>query len=163
MLTEIGRVVALDADSLWVETLRKTTCGTCAAQKGCGHGLLNRMSSGSRNYIRVLLAGQLSAQYALDDQVRIAIPEQVVLRSSCVVYGLPLLCMLALAVAMVQGFPQQSVDLMSGMGALAGFLLGIVLVRLHARWHHDDLEFQPRLLGRVSAAVQDSTGLTHFQ
>ena len=163
MLTEVGRVVALDADSLWVETLRKTTCGTCAAQKGCGHGILNRMSSGSRNYIRVLLAGQLSAQYALDDQVRIAIPEQVVVRSSFVMYVLPLFCMLAMAVALSKWFPLQPADLMSGLGAVLGFLLGILLVRLHAHRHRDNLEFQPRLLGPVSAGSPDSIELAHFQ
>jgi sigma-E factor negative regulatory protein RseC len=164
MLTEIGRVVALDADSLWVETLRKTTCGGCAVQKGCGHGLLNEMGGASRNYIRVLLAGQLPAQYAPDDQVRIAIPEQLLVRSSFLVYVLPLLSMLALAAALVQGFPQQPADLMSGLGAVLGFLLGLALVRLHARRHRDDPAFQPRLLGRVGPApAPDAAELAHNQ
>ena len=43
MLLETGRVVAVDADSVWVETIRRTTCGSCAVQKGCGHGLLNQL------------------------------------------------------------------------------------------------------------------------
>ncbi|MCZ6831778.1 MAG: SoxR reducing system RseC family protein [Gammaproteobacteria bacterium] len=152
MLTEVGRVVAIEHDSLWVETLRQSTCGACVAQKGCGHGLLSRMGSGGRNYIRVLLGDQRSAQYALDDQVRIAIPEQVILRSSFVVYLLPLFCMLLLAAGLAQGFPQHSTDLMASLGAVLGFLLGIALVRLHAWWYRNDMELQPRLLGRVGPA-----------
>ena len=54
MLTETGRVVAVDGDRLWVETIRKSTCGSCAAQKGCGHGLLNRISDNQRGLIPVL-------------------------------------------------------------------------------------------------------------
>ena len=44
MLIETGRVVAVEAneEALWVETIRQSTCGSCAANKGCGHGLLNR-------------------------------------------------------------------------------------------------------------------------
>ena len=160
MLTEVGRVVAIEDDSLWVETLRQSTCGACVAQKGCGHGLLNRMGSRGRNYIRVLLGNQLSAQYALDDQVRIAIPEQVVLRSSFVVYVIPLFCMLLLAAGLTHILPQQSADLMAAMGAVLGFLLGIALVRLHAWWHRNDMELQPRLLGPVAAKrVTGSPGL----
>jgi sigma-E factor negative regulatory protein RseC len=151
MLTEVGRVVAIEDDSLWIETLRQSTCGACVAQKGCGHGLLNRMGSRGRNYIRVLLGNQLSAQFALDDQVRIAIPEQVVVRSSVVVYLLPLSIMLLLAVVLAQAFPRQPVDLMASLGAVLGFMLGIALVRLHAWWYRDDVRLQPRLLGRVAS------------
>ena len=75
MLTETGRVVAVDADGVWVETIRQSTCGSCAAQKGCGHGLMNRISDGHRSLIRAL-PGRLSAgDCQVDDQVRISMPE----------------------------------------------------------------------------------------
>ena len=154
MLTETGRVVAVEDDGLWVETLRQSTCGACAAQKVCGHGLLSQLGSGGQNYVRVLFGGQLPEQYALDDQVRFAIPEQVVVRSSFIVYLLPLLCMLVLAAAMALGFPQQSGDLVTALGAALGLLLGIALVRLHAWWHRDDMQLQPRLLGRVGGGPE---------
>ena len=40
MLTETGRVVAVDDDGLWVETVRRSTCNACGVRQGCGHGLL---------------------------------------------------------------------------------------------------------------------------
>ena len=74
MLVETGRVVAVDPDGVWVETIRQSTCGSCAAQQGCGHSLLNRISDGKRSYIRVLSGAQNCEQCRVDDQVRISTP-----------------------------------------------------------------------------------------
>ena len=145
MLVETGRVVAVDADSLWVETVRQTTCGSCSARKGCGHGLMNQISDGHRCLVRVL-PGRLSPnECAVDDEVRISIPEEVVLRGSLLVYVLPLLCMLALAGGASYLFPQ-SADAAGAMGAIAGLALGFALVRWHAWRHRDDRRLQPTLL-----------------
>ena len=95
MLTETGRVVAVEPDSLWVETIRRSTCGSCAVQKGCGHGLINQMSDGSRSYVRVLPGKLAPSACSIDDEVRISIPEDVIVRGSLIVYIVPLLMMLA--------------------------------------------------------------------
>lgn len=145
MLTETGRVVAVDPDGLWVETIRQSTCGTCAAQKGCGHGLINRISDGKRSYIRVLPGGQSPGDLSVDDQVLISIPEEVILRGSLIVYMLPLLCMLAGAAA-AAGFMHGNQDVLAALGAASGFVLGFGLVRWHAACHRDDRSFQPVLL-----------------
>ena len=71
MLIETGRVVAVDAQGLWVETIRQSTCGSCAARSGCGHGLLNRMSDGRQGYIRVLPGDQSIESVRINDQVLI--------------------------------------------------------------------------------------------
>lgn len=145
MLTETGRVVAVDQDGLWVETIRQSTCGSCAAQKGCGHGILNRISDGKRGYIRVLSGKVATHDCAVDDQVRISIPEEVILRGSMVVYMVPLLSMLAGAAAAVNLLPGGQ-DLLAALGAAGGFALGFGIVRWHA-WHHrHDRSLQPTLL-----------------
>lgn len=145
MLTETGRVVAVEHDELWVETIRKSTCGSCAVQKGCGHGLINQISDGSRSYIRVL-PGKLSPDScAVNDEVRISIPEEVLLRGSMVVYMMPLAAMLGGAVAAVSLLGGDS-DLLAIMGATAGFALGVGAVRWHAWRHRNDASLQPTLL-----------------
>lgn len=145
MLTETGRVVAVEAQSLWVETIRQTTCGTCAAQKGCGHGLINQISDGSRSYIRVLCPEHESSVCKVNDQVRISIPEEVILRGSFIVYMIPLLTMLVGAVAAVDWFAGDP-DILAIAGASVGFVVGVGLVRWHA-WHHrDDTSFQPTFI-----------------
>lgn len=156
MLTETGRVVAVDAEGLWVETIRQSTCGSCAAQKGCGHGILNRISDGKRGYIRVL-SGKTSIDHCcVDDKVRISIPEEVILRGSLVVYMVPLLSMLAGAAFAVNLLPGVQ-DVLAALGAVIGFGIGIGIVRWHAWRHRNDRELQPTLLeimGPATEAVQ---------
>ena len=41
MFTEQGKVVAIDSDRLWVEVVRHTACGGCAAKSDCGTGLID--------------------------------------------------------------------------------------------------------------------------
>jgi sigma-E factor negative regulatory protein RseC len=153
MLVETGRVVAVDPQGLWVETIRQSTCGTCAAQKGCGHGLLNRYTDGKRGYIRVLPGAAGTGGCEVDDQVRISIPEEVILRGSLVVYMLPLFTMLG-AAALGAKLSATSPDSYAMLGAVLGFGLGFALVRWHAWRHRHDTTMQPTLLGVVSASGQ---------
>ncbi|MEQ9465502.1 MAG: SoxR reducing system RseC family protein [Haliea sp.] len=144
MPTETGRIVAIDTDSLWVETIRKSTCGACSAQKGCGHGLLNRIRDGQRGLVRVLPGAYALADCRIDDEVSISLPDEVVLRGSLIVYMLPLVTMLAGAVA-GSHWLSWSQDLAAIAGAAAGFAVGVALVRWHAWRHRDDVSLQPVL------------------
>lgn len=137
--------MAVEPGALWVETIRQSTCGSCAANKGCGHGLLNRISDGRTGYVRVLSGPTGTDGCAVDDQVRISIPEQVILRGSLVVYVLPLLCMMAGAAAADLLWPGGS-ELASIAGAAVGLGLGFAAVRWHAWRHRQDRSLQPTLL-----------------
>ncbi|MEM1153716.1 MAG: SoxR reducing system RseC family protein [Pseudomonadota bacterium] len=148
MLIETGRVVAVDGDAnaLWVETIRQSVCGSCAANKGCGHGLLNRVSEGRSGYIRVISSSDVSARdCAVDDQVRISVPERLILQGSALLYAVPLLTMLALAAVADALWPGlgQGVTI---AGAALGLALGFLVVRFHAWRHRDDQNLQPTLV-----------------
>ncbi len=156
MLTETARVVAVEQDGVWVETMRTSTCGTCAAQKGCGHGILNRISEGHRSLIRVL-PGQVSAnECRVDDEVRISIPEEVILKGSFVVYILPVLLTL-IGAALASSVLPQSPDIASIFGALGGFILGFALVRWHAWIHRQDQSLQPILVEVLHCSAEPVT------
>ncbi len=146
MLTETARVVAVEENCLWVETVRQSVCGTCAANKGCGHGLLNRIGDGQRNYLCLSSQDFPAGEFRVDDQVSIAIPEELLLRSSFLVYLVPILCTLLVAVAL-PAFVFGADDLLAVIGAGLGFGLGVALVRLHAWMHRYDSRMQPQLLG----------------
>lgn len=146
MLTETARVVARDCDGLWVETIRKSTCNSCSAQKGCGHGLLNRMSDGRRNLVRVLPGDCDTRDYEIGDDVVVALPEDVLLRGSVIVYLVPLVATLVGA-GLGSWFNPQAGDVASAIGALLGFASGIGLVRMHALLHRGDTRFHPTLVG----------------
>ncbi|MFV8816351.1 SoxR reducing system RseC family protein [Haliea sp. E17] len=147
MLIETGRVVAVETDAVWVETVRKSTCGSCSLQKGCGHGLMNRMAPGRQPLVRALPGDVQPADCAVGDEVQISIPETVILRGSAVVYILPLLCMLAGAAGAASLFPAQA-EAAGALGMVGGFLAGFALVRGHALRHRNDRRLQPTLVGR---------------
>jgi len=115
--------------------------------------LLNRISSGRRNYIEVFSGALAAADCTVDDHVHISIPEKVILQGSMLVYMLPLTAMLAgavLATAMVQGSP----DLLAIVGAVGGFSTGVALVRWHAWQHRSDKSLQPSLVSLVSSSAE---------
>jgi len=153
MLTETGRVVAVEAGWLWVETIRQSTCGSCSAAKGCGHGLMNQAGDGRRSYLKVSSAAFPHDRFAVDDEVRIAIPEHVMLGGSFMVYMVPLLSTLVLAGGWAALTPAAT-DLGTLCAAVLGFGSGVGLVRLHAWWRRNDPDLNPQLLGLVHASAR---------
>jgi sigma-E factor negative regulatory protein RseC len=146
MLTEAGKVVAVEPGWLWVETVRSSTCGSCAAAKGCGHGIMNRISEGSRSYLRVSTSAFPEDRFKVDDRVAIAIPERLLLDSALIVYGVPLVATLGGA-ALAAALLSNASDADTLLGAVLGFLAGLGLVRLHSWWFRHNSEMQPRLIG----------------
>lgn len=143
-IKEQGRVVAIESDCLWVETIRQSTCNSCSAQKGCGHGLMNKAASGQSHHIRVALsADQDSQSFALNDEVDIAIPEKSLVQGALIVYLLPLFTLLAGALLVSQWWLG---DVAAFIGALLGFLIGIAGVKYHSVASQNNPSFQPVII-----------------
>lgn len=159
MIYETGRVVALESDSLWVETIRSSTCNSCSAQKGCGHGILNKVANARRNYVRALLVDQSADDYHIDDEVEISIPEQVLVSGALLVYLMPLLSMLAGALLLSQWFAS---DFVQFIGAVAGFCLGLLFVRVHAFYHRDNVDYQPLVKAKLPVRGTKTLTLQSF-
>lgn len=142
MITETGKVVAVEADSLWVETVQKSTCQSCAAEPGCGQSLLARWS-GHSSYLRVLLQGRDPSRYRIGDQVGIGIPEDVVVKGSLFVYLLPLLLLVG---GSWLGHHWLGSEAGAIVAALLGLALGAAVVRWHAYRNRNNQRLQPVLL-----------------
>ena len=147
MIIETGTVVALESDALWVETIQKTACEACVAQKGCGTRVLSKLT-GKTNRIRVL-TNRSCADLKIGQDVSIGIPEDVIVKGSMLVYILPVLC--AVIGAWLGG---SSGDLVSIASALSGLLLGGLIVSLQSNKTRNDLRYQPVLLDD-SGAVEN--------
>ncbi|MDF1690977.1 MAG: SoxR reducing system RseC family protein [Zhongshania sp.] len=145
MISETGRVVGIDHDALWVETIQRSTCSSCSAQKGCGQGLMNKALGGRRNQLRVKLGNQSADDFQLDDQLEIGIPERALVGGAMVVYLVPLFTMLV-AMAGVSHFIAG--DVAAAAGALFGFVAGMAILSLHARWIRDNPDYQPQILAK---------------
>ncbi len=142
MILETGRVVAIEPEGLWVETIQRSVCGSCKAEKGCGQSLLAKWGA-NPSYLWVLLEGRDSANYQIGDDVQIGIGEDAVVKASMLAYVMP---MLLLLLGAVLGQVVGGSDLYSGLGALAGLILGGVLLYWHSVVSRYDSRLQPVLV-----------------
>lgn len=143
MMLENGRVVAVDGHRVWVETRQNSACGACVAKAGCGQGVLNGLFSGKRHFIQVD-SRHLAAPIQVHDEVELAIDEHVMLKGSFWVYVLPLLLMIGGAVLAQSWWPSAG-DASAISGAVAGFVGGLALLRLHALVQRNNPAYRPVL------------------
>lgn len=139
MITEQATVIAVDADSILVETVQQSTCGTCVAQKGCGQGVLAKYLSTS-SFFRIDLGLNENRQFSLGDVVELAIDEFAIVRASLWLYFVPLAGLLAGAL-----FGSFYSEFSSIMFALVGLCVGGYLSSIHAKKVKDRPEYAPVL------------------
>lgn len=142
MLIETGRIVAIESENLWVETIQRSACGSCQAQKGCGHSMLAKWGV-TASRLRVSLDGRNPAIFKLGEQIKIGVPESVIANGSLFVYLVPLLMMLAITFIAHQ---QSLGDGLSALSALGGLILGAFIVRWRSRHLRFDGRLQPILI-----------------
>ena len=152
MLREMGRVVAVETASVWVETIPSSLCGKCAARAGCGQGIVSR-ASGHRGLVQAVETTSVRAQDCkVDDEVEIELPESAVLKGSLLVYFAPLLIAIA-AVLLVQSYGEFATVLAFVVGLAAGF----AVVRATTHWLLPRESFEPRL----SSVIQPPTSVAN--
>lgn len=137
MIIESGKIVSVEPEGLWVETISRSVCGSCKAEKGCGQSLMAKWS-GHTSYIWVLLEGRNPDAYHAGDSIQIGIPEDVIAKGSMIVYLVPLIVMVLMSVFAHQLFANEA---MTVLLAIVGLLSGGGLVR----WHAWKTRFDPRL------------------
>jgi sigma-E factor negative regulatory protein RseC len=150
MMVERARVVAVDAEACWVETIATPACSACASGQGCGGGVIGKLLGERRTHLRVVLPASLRP--AVDDEVEIGVHEHGVLRASALAYLLPLAGMVAGAVAGERLAPPGAADAWSMAAAAAGFLLAVAAARALSRGPYARIA-APELL-RVIPAVR---------
>jgi sigma-E factor negative regulatory protein RseC len=164
MIEETARVVGCEGRFAWVETQRASTCGGCAANKGCGTATLAKVLGQRRTRTRVL--NELRA--GVGEQVVIALPEQALVRGALAVYLVPLLGLLggALFGSYLAGrLLVEHPDLFSILFGGLGLASGIAWLRYYARSIREDARYQPVIVRRqpagCSAAVTDGFSETY--
>ena len=140
MILETGTVVAVEADSLWVETIQRSTCEACAAKKGCGQRVLSKLT-GKTNRIRVLFGAQSPKKVSPGQSVTIGIPEDVIVSGSILVYLLPVVA--AVIGAWLLGSQNDALGILGGG---CGLLLSGLIVNLQSKKARNDLRLNPVLL-----------------
>ncbi|CAN7205592.1 SoxR reducing system RseC family protein [Pseudomonas sp. LjRoot71] len=147
MIEEQGRVIAVEAGAVWVETLRQSTCSSCSVKAGCGQGLLDQLGvAGKRGHVRALSDLSLN----VGDSVVIGVREELLVRGSLLVYLLPLLGLFAAAVLAEQLALSEPWVIFS---ALCGFVGACAGVRWRSRQIAADPALQPVVLRALLAGA----------
>jgi sigma-E factor negative regulatory protein RseC len=93
MIKENATVVDCDGEFAWVEAQRQSTCGQCSVNKGCGTYVLSKVIGTKVTRVRALN----HAHAKVGDEVTIGMPEATFLKTSMLVYMLPLFMMIGMA------------------------------------------------------------------
>ena len=125
-IIETGRVVALEDAAVWVETIRSSACGSCAARSGCGHRTLAGVLTSDKGLVRARESDSLKAtDCSVNDRVEISIPRSTLSIGALILYGLPLVSGIALALL---------VGADSDARAAMGFFVGLLGAFAVLRW-----------------------------
>ena len=152
IIEETARVVALDGEQAWVTTRRRTACESCAANKGCGTGIMARSFSGGRT---LQLKVRNSVDATVGDDVVLGIDDRVLVRSAVLMYLLPLLALMAGAwfgEIITEGFTidNEYLSIIAGVLAMLGVLMWL---HRHVRLLAATGNYQPRILRRCKTIV----------
>jgi sigma-E factor negative regulatory protein RseC len=148
MLEETAQVVRIDGNEVWVETQRRSTCASCAAEKGCGTATLAKVQGKRRTLVRVLSDQPLS----VGDQVVIGIREQALVRGSLAVYAVPVLLLLLggfVGELGAQHFLWDNAELASLVLGVSGLMAGLLWLRQFTRRIEYDDNYQPLVLRKL--------------
>jgi sigma-E factor negative regulatory protein RseC len=160
MIEESGRVIRTSGDSAWVQTERRSSCGSCSARKGCGTGALAGLFGARLHEVEV--HNPIGARPG--DEVIVGISESLLVRGSLALYLLPLLSLVAGAL-LGEGLAPQ-LGLRGGeapaiLGGVAGLAGGLLWLRWRTRRWPGDPAHMAVILRRVvplAAAVNLLSG-----
>ncbi|MBK8162378.1 MAG: SoxR reducing system RseC family protein [Gammaproteobacteria bacterium] len=156
MMTETAQVISTEGKFAWVETQRKTTCGSCAAQKGCGTGVLAKVFGNRTSRVRVI--NTIGAESG--EMVVIGLEDGTLVRTSFAVYAMPLVFLLLGGAAggmLADALAWETREGAAAVCGVLGLLLGFAWLRRYTRSISQDPRHQPSLIGFADADDPDRT------
>ena len=150
MIEESGLVVnTVDDDNryVWVQTQRKSACGSCSAKSGCGTQLLSKVFGQKLNRVKVLN----SCNAKPGDQVLIGLEDEAILKGSFALYFVPLISLIifsfvSTSIAKFLLFSMSMIDLSSILGAIFGLVIGIMVVRIYSVLGIDKTVYEAKII-----------------
>ena len=161
MIEERASVVVVEAGFAWVETQRTSTCGSCAANKGCGTGVVAKVVGQRMSRVRAM--NTIDAK--VGDEVVIGLHDQALVRGSLAIYAVPIVALLLMAV--LGDLVGTELQLASNEGltvvfGFAGLAIGFLWVRQFSLRIADDSRYQPVILRRSPVVAKPLTRLQPF-
>ena len=126
MIEQVAHVQAIDQTSVWLDTLRLSTCNSCSMKSGCGQRLMNQATDCKRSRIELPIPQYMTLN--VGDGVVLGIPQKAFIKASVLTFAMPLVWMLACAL-LAQWLT------LSEPATVVAALLGLGLGLLFLRWY----------------------------
>lgn len=152
MLTEKAFIVGVEDGIAWVETQRKTSCGSCQARKSCGTSVLQKVLGNKRTRLKV----NNPNRFSIGDEVVLGLQEAALVKGSLLLYALPLIAMFGFALVGMTLFGFLGMEFTEGYSilfSLAGLGVGFWYVALSSRRLSADADYQAEILERIENVV----------
>jgi len=157
VIEEKAQVVAIDKSSIWVEARRESACSRCAANKGCGSSVFQKLFGNKTTVLPVHHSPEAGAiDVYVGDEVVIGVDESALVKNSVAVYALPVLAIIIFA-AIGETFANESMSISKDLASISGALLGLIASIFALRWYNRlagrKNSHQPLLLRRVDKPI----------
>ena len=152
MIEEQAQVVDKEGDQLVLQAQTKSSCGSCAASKGCGTSVLAKVVG--RKFTRFNADNSVDAE--VGDTVIVGISEDALLRGSLMMYLMPIMGMLIFALVSDQMLDMlaENRDLLIAGSGIAGLAAGSLLSRWYFQRKSNVHRFRPVVLRKIVGHVK---------
>ncbi len=150
MIEEQVRVIAVKDGQLLLEAQTRSACGGCAAKKGCGTAVLSNVVG--KKFSRFQVKNSIGAQ--VGDVIVVGLEEKALLSGSLVMYLLPVIGMIIMALLADTLLGGESGilinrDLDIALASLSGFAAGAGFARWYFRYSARSSDFSPVILRKL--------------
>jgi sigma-E factor negative regulatory protein RseC len=128
MIEQVAHVHAIDQTTVWLDTIRLSTCNSCTMKSGCGQRLMNQATDCKRSRIELPLPQDMALN--VGDEVVLGIPQKAFIKASLLTFAMPLMIMLAFASLAQWGALSEPAAVVA---ALLGLGLGLLLLRWYSQ------------------------------
>ena len=152
MITENAIVVSIENNQTWIETQRKSTCGQCSANKGCGTSVLSKVIGNKLSKIKAI--NNIDAQ--VGDEVVIGLNEHSLLKGAFMIYMLPLILLFLFSFfgqLLSHNLQIQNNEFIIILFAVLGFYLGMRKVKLFSSSIAKNENYQPVILKKTNSSI----------
>jgi sigma-E factor negative regulatory protein RseC len=147
MIEEQAQVVELRGSQLVLQAQTRSSCGSCAASKGCGTSVLSKVVG--RKFTRFQAENSIDAE--IGDTVVVGISEDALLKGSLVMYIVPVMGMLV--IALVANYfldaTMENRDLLLAASGVLGFLAGALVSKWYFQRQSSMQRFRPVVLRKI--------------
>ena len=134
MIEDIGEIVKIDGDKVYVEVERSSACASCGLQEA------EKLATGGK----VVFEAYNMAGANIGDRVRVQVRTGAFTKASLYIYGIPVLFLVigAIAGAYAATILKRSSDTMSALFAMGGLVVGFIILFL-LRKSSNKTEYMP--------------------